>query len=209
MPRLVSFSLLSTSLSLDYRPHLFPAMRSKYIDSRMRAQRSGSSAVLHIHHRTGSHSLNPSATILSTITWVKEICWTHSKDKAGADGAYVVIQLRQRRFERGYGQVQPARYLYCFRPYHISRLMHKQAAHASSLSSVPPARPTRDPLVRLFNRPVHILPRFTLAEKCARQLALLPDSDNPDLQDWAALEVAKLSRTVRGLGERSIAWRRA
>ncbi|KAI9507083.1 hypothetical protein F5148DRAFT_1208419, partial [Russula earlei] len=55
---------------------------------------------------------------------------------------------------------------------------------------------------RLSGRPIippHLLPELPVNERRARRLALLLDSDDPDIRDWAQAEYLKLGRTGRRL----------
>ena len=47
--------------------------------------------------------------------------------------------------------------------------------------------------------PSHLLPELPAGERRARRLALLLDSDDPDIRDWAQAEYLKLGRTGRQL----------
>ncbi|KAI9461860.1 hypothetical protein F5148DRAFT_1214619 [Russula earlei] len=52
--------------------------------------------------------------------------------------------------------------------------------------------------------PPHLLPDFPAKKRCARRLALLLDSDNPDIREWAQAEYLKLGRMGRRLVRKGV-----
>jgi len=55
--------------------------------------------------------------------------------------------------------------------------------------------------------PPHLLPELPAGERSARRLALLLDSDDPEIRDWAQAEYLNLGCSERRLVRKGIGWR--
>ena len=83
--------------------------------------------------------------------------------------------------------------------YRLSRLSCPDALERST--ALDPDDPFTTPpgLSERPTIPPHLLPELPAAERSARRLALLLDSDDPEIRDWAQAEYLKLGRSERRL----------